>query len=1350
VSYLTIGGIIATGWQTTFEALESGLKSGVITATNLHDEAARLFGQNYQWIADRVADWSGKVSTANGPLATAYAANIRADYLAQGQALTNNAVSALERLNSASAFMNQELGKVAVQMPAIASRIGTAFDFLQVADAAYRGDMSGVYGNLAQMLATAATALIVTAAITAVFPLAPVMAIAVVAGGAAAAVGLIGSDLMSDFYGDFGRWAEPYARGFGQAVGNFGGWLGRSSYDRLPPSINTAFLAAINFVYPCDPLVLDLDGDGIDAIEINPSSLVLFDHNADGIKQATGWIKSDDGILVLDRNGNGTIDSGRELFGDNTLNDSTSDPNDKYANGYEAIAALDLNGDHKIDSSDAAYSQLRVWQDANQNGISEASELKTLADLGIASIGVVGTASNVNLGNGNTMPLAATFTRNNGTTGTSGTPDVSGSLLLASNNFYREFTDDPVVTLDAAALPQIGGSGLVRDLREAMSIGNADASGLEASVSAFAAASTRQAQLSLIDGLLSDWAKTSGRLVSSTYRYNVTLMPEGYLSTSDFFSSDVGQTVLTLNPAGLLEDYIEPATGMLTKRPNAQGQEVLQRLNVLEVFNGSKFFQIPVPPPPPPPGLGLGGGGGGGSSGIASAVQATAALSGAQVDLLNQSYEALRTSVYEALVMQTRLKPYVEAIELVIDENGLGFDFTGMQALLNAKRASSPLDALADLAELHQLRGNMLASMGGMNIGLVKTWLTESLADPAIATQALALQAELGINISNAAYVGGSDKRNIVFGGAADQSIHGGASGDILLGGAGADTIWGGGGDDILDGGSGNDVLIGGQVNVFNDIPEGTGNDTYLFGRGDGHDDVFDVDGTTGNVDRVIFKAGVSSSDVKLTRNYGDLVLSIIGTTDTLTLHGYLGTEGHNASTIELIQFTDGTTWDLPAVQALLLLPTEGDDATLGYASDDIINGAGGNDALYGLGGNDSLFGGTGNDQLEGGAGNDVLDGGAGNDTLIGSHFDGWTNVYVGAGNDTYRFGRGDGNDVIFDNDDTVGNFDKIVFKSGIAAADIRMKRLGDDSLELTIADTGETLTVRKHFAAGGAWQIEQIAFADDAFTVWSFADLAARSRLGGAEADALFGGADADVMSGGGGDDALIGRAGDDALSGDAGNDTLEGDDGNDLLAGGSGNDSLYGGNGDDTLDGGAGNDFLASGGYSNYYNNYVGGGNDTYLFGIGDGQDTIYDNEGSGDKILFKAGVLPADVSVRRGAANAIVLGIVGTTDTITIAGQLANAGLGIEEVRFADDSSPMSSALAMARTRSTTTPVLRTVSASRRASCFQICGSAKGLALTLSSKSQAQRTRSPSRSRGTQVATGRLKISSLPTPM
>ena len=215
---------------------------------------------------------------------------------------------------------------------------------------------------------------------------------------------------------------------------------------------NTCFRDARNWTQPRDPLVLDLDGDGIEAVGINTAAPILFDHDGDGTRTGTGWIAGDDGIVVLDRNGNGLIDNGGELFGDNTVLQNGPRAGQKAANGYEALADMDANGDGQLNSSDAAYTQLRIWKDANQDGVSQAGELFTLGALGIASINVNGTASNTNLGNGNTQPWSGSFTRADGSVGASGVVEMSGSLLLAGNNFYREFTDHIALTEQAKAL----------------------------------------------------------------------------------------------------------------------------------------------------------------------------------------------------------------------------------------------------------------------------------------------------------------------------------------------------------------------------------------------------------------------------------------------------------------------------------------------------------------------------------------------------------------------------------------------------------------------------------------------------------------------------------------------------------------------------------------------------------------------------------------------------------------------------------------------------------------------------------------------------------------------------------
>ena len=338
---------------------------------------------------------------------------------------------------------------------------------------------------------------------------------------------------------------------------------------------------AKTWVWPRDPIILDLDGDGLETVGL--AGNVYFDHDGDGVLTKTGWAGKNDALLVWDRNANGRIDTGAELFGDFTpLPNGTLAPN-----GFAALAALDSNGDGIIDASDPAFAELKLWRDADQNGATGAGELISLADAGIVSLNLANTLKNQNLANGNQLTREGSFTRTDGTT------SAMGEFRLATDTFSTKFANAIEVPESLKSLPDMQGSGSVRELWQAA----AQSGSVAAVLAQFQSAATRAEQKALLDTLITAWADTSGMAGSleerASGKYRIVYEAFGNerrsssIDTVAFAAISSGSVS---GSAGLMSD----AGGLyLSERYRNLISDWSRKLHVLEAFNGQYFFNLP-------------------------------------------------------------------------------------------------------------------------------------------------------------------------------------------------------------------------------------------------------------------------------------------------------------------------------------------------------------------------------------------------------------------------------------------------------------------------------------------------------------------------------------------------------------------------------------------------------------------------------------------------------------------------------------------------------------------------------------------------------------------------------------
>jgi Ca2+-binding RTX toxin-like protein len=457
----------------------------------------------------------------------------------------------------------------------------------------------------------------------------------------------------------------------------------------------------------------------------------------------------------------------------------------------------------------------------------------------------------------------------------------------------------------------------------------------------------------------------------------------------------------------------------------------------------------------------------------------------------------------------------------------------------------------------------------------------------------------------------GNGGNDLIDGGDDNDQILGGEDNDELLGGAGNDTLYGDAGNDALYGGAGDDAMDGGEGD--DSLEDSTGGNTgYSYnvaaaGAG-GHDIISDA----GGVDTLYINSGLAE-EFELDRVGEDLVFTF-SPSDSLTIQNWFLSDDHQIESVEYEY--GGQTVTLTPEDIAGILGPEGLDTFTGTEGDDVLAGAAEAERLIGLGGDDEISGMGGDDYIYGGTGNNTIVGGAGDD-----------NISAESGNDTFLAAEGDGHDVIED----AGGLDSIEIQVQ-SELGYSYERVGDNLLIAYSAN--DSITVNNWFVSVDN-QVETI----DILHVPS----GERVIITAQEVN-----------------DSVT-----NTITGTEGNDVLTGDAYSNQIYGLAGNDSIEGGGGQDYMEGGAGDDELAGG--TGDYDYLLGGADDdTYIFNRGDGQDSIYDEDGV-DAIQFGADIAPGDVTVTRDSDN-LYLNLNNSGGRLVLQNWYTGAAFQIEQVEFA----------------------------------------------------------------------------------
>lgn len=955
--------------------------------------------------------------------------------------------------------------------------------------------------------------------------------------------------------------------------------------DPLPGWIDGVLTPFDNGKTAISPLVIDLDGDGIELTTMNAQTTqTFFDLNVDRFAEQTAWITANqDGLLAIDLNSNGIIDNSSELFGTASTD------------GFAVLAELDSNNDMIIDKNDALGSDLRIWKDIDGDAYTDTGELTTLAANNIASISLIDVQDSNTTINGNFISHLSTVTYEDGTMTT-----IGDAWLKFDHTNTVDLTETTIDSF-SIALPDLRSFGTLQSLQAKMTQNSALQDNVESfafnwSFSEFADETNVDAQAT---DILYRWAGVEG--VSQTAR-GAQIGDSRVLEFLEEFVGEEwvgfgGDTNPQQNASRLLNQSFETVFEVMKA-------QLIFQVGGNALFSADTIFNVNT-----------------------AEFEGTKALVQSEIDA--RVTDATATGV-DTQAYWVFLADYMRQVK--------GFaDFTSQENtwMNDAIVLSDNTLTWQGIKDIVEEIGSGVNYMYGTGAGET---INGTLGDDDISAYGGddTVNADFGDDVvrgsSGNDTLNGEEGDDELWGEAGNDALYGDDGQDYLDGGDGNDTLsmgdggdeaWGGGGDDTYIFTGGDDLLYENDGTDVIVLPAGiTLNDLTFERRGEA--DLFIRVGDKGTI-QIVNQFTVYSNQRIETIRFADNSTFDLSTLNDLTLHGTNGDD-----TLEGVVYGAG-----------------GNDTIFGYAGNDIITTHEGFNTVDGGSGNDSITLSSGTNTVHASEGFDTIHAnGGGTDTVVipsafsladvimyrefdpywGSARD--LNIFIdGLGQvqidghfsntsraiETLSFANGvdadidlttykflmkgtSGNDSIsFDSysdtylfgegqDDVAGTsgIEKIQFGAQDAFANLDIARVNNYDLKITDQD-GNSISVVRHFMSS-SFSIDTMLFNGGSSVDFSSIEIDAH----GTENADFIEGVDAGDAST---DDTVFAKGGNDSVYAGAGNDEVHGEDGDDDLYGGAGADMLYGGSGNDALYGESGADtFVFESGTTSGYSDTIG----------------------------------------------------------------------------------------------------------------------------------------------------------------